>query len=93
MNLPADKLGHLVLGAVIAGVVLSCCFGIAWLGHPITDWQAIVLATCAVVVVGVLKEVFDFTSRRGTPEQADAYATMAGAIPVLAPAILQVLKG
>ena len=68
--LPHDKANHFAYGAALAAVGAM---------HSVLAGAAL----CAAFAIG--KEVYDRVSRRGTPDVLDAVATMAGALPVLAP--------
>jgi hypothetical protein len=69
--LPQDKASHFFYGAIIAFVVLAL-FGPLW-------------AMGAVVIVSVLKEVYDKFSKTGTMSLFDALFTIAGGLVVVLP--------
>jgi hypothetical protein len=82
MNLPQldrDKANHFVYGALIAAV--------GALAHS----PEVGAIACAVFAVG--KEVLDRVRKTGTPELADALATVAGGAAVLLPALAPRLVG
>ena len=71
--IPQDKANHFIYGAVLASAG-------ALYSHEAGA------ALCLVVAVG--KEVYDRVSRKGTPEVADAVATVIGGAVVLLPQAL-----
>lgn len=73
-KLPPDKANHFVYGslAALVGVALAAAAGVS------PGWSALLYAASA----GVLKEVHDRATGRGTPDAWDAVATAAGGLPV-----------
>ena len=74
--LPLDKQLHIYSGGMLAGMLMP--FGFEW-------------ALLGVVVAGVGKEVYDLVSGKGTPEIADAFATIVGGSVVVISTVI--LKG
>ena len=73
--IPYDKALHISYGAALGLIGAMAALIISqpmWLG-------ALTLAT----VVGVGKEVYDYVSKRGTPDFLDAVATIIGALPTV----------
>lgn len=73
-QLPQDKANHAVYGAVLG---LVGAIGAKLLGAP-PALGAVALAGG----IGVAKEAYDRTSKRGTPDTLDAIATAAGGVAV-----------
>jgi hypothetical protein len=67
--IPIDKQNHFIAGL--------CIYTISSLFMP-TMWAMI-----PVVVIGTAKEVYDYISKKGTPELNDLLYTIYGAIPLL----------
>lgn len=65
INIPHDKLLHYVVGTV----VYSLC-------SLFIGMYAIVI----VLVIAIGKEVYDYVSKKGTPEYMDAVATVLGGV-------------
>ena len=61
--IPLDKQLHIFSGGFLAALLMPFGFEVAWL---------------AVAAAGVGKEVWDKVSGKGTPEIADAFATIVG---------------
>lgn len=66
-GLPLDKVQHFLGGALI--VVLAAAVGVP---HD--------LAFLAACLVGLFKELWDWASRRGTPDSNDLVATVLGGL-------------
>lgn len=73
-QLSQDKANHFVYGAVIACLV-DMAFG------P-------VLAGMTVIAIAAGKELFDYLSKKGTPDNWDFFATVLGGVITLLPAKL-----
>jgi hypothetical protein len=67
--MPIDKQYHILTG--------FCIYLIAQLYMP-TLWAII-----PVIAIGTVKEVYDYISKKGTPELNDLLYTIYGAIPLL----------
>jgi hypothetical protein len=66
--MPIDKQYHFIAGMLI--------YIIAQLFLPV------VWALLPVAIIGTLKEVYDYTSGKGTPDVNDLLFTMYGALPI-----------
>ena len=66
MRIPIDKQAHFLAGYAIAITVA--------LVAPV--WFGFLVGT----IVGLLKEIYDYISKCGTPDRWDAVATMLGAL-------------
>ena len=73
--IPHDKALHATYGALLALIGALCALAV---GQPL--WLG---ALALAVLFAVGKEVYDRTSRRGTPDALDAVATVAGALPAV----------
>lgn len=69
-----DKSLHALGGSLMGAIGALVAY---WAGSP--EWLG---AFALAAAVGAGKEVFDLVSRRGTPCWMDAWATVAGALPV-----------
>ena len=67
--IPIDKQNHFIAGTII--------YTIASLFMP-TFW-----AILPVILIGTVKEVYDYISKKGTPEINDLLYSIYGAIPLL----------
>lgn len=68
INIPHDKLLHYVAGTLIYGLC-SLFIGLYAIG--------------IVFIVAVCKEVYDYVSKKGTPEYMDIIATVLGGLVVM----------
>lgn len=78
--IPHDKANHISYGALLAlvGALVSLVINQPmWLGA---------LALCIFFAVG--KEIFDRTSKKGTPDVFDTLSTVAGALPTVVVGLL-----
>lgn len=73
--IPADKANHFTYGAVIGAVatILAITLDLPYL---------FAYSVVGAAVMGVLKEVYDKVSKKGTPSIADAIVTALGGVPV-----------
>jgi hypothetical protein len=69
-TLPADKANHAIYGAALA------CIG---------GFHSVLAGALLCVAFSVGKEIYDFVSKKGTPEPLDAAATLVGGALVLLP--------
>jgi hypothetical protein len=67
--MPIDKQYHFIAGMLIY-IIASAFMPVAW-------------ALIPVAVIGTLKEVWDYVSKKGTPDINDLLFTIYGAIPIL----------
>ena len=67
--IPTDKINHFIAGTII---YLFSQF-------IFTMWVALI----PVILIGTVKEVYDYISKKGTPEINDLLYTIYGAIPLL----------
>lgn len=65
-KLPTDKKLHYAAGLCIAGVL--------------NNFLPVVVATLVAIAAGIIKEVYDLVTKKGTPEKADFLWTSAGAV-------------
>ena len=65
-QIPADKANHFIYGLVL----------FAALAFPINP----IFALASVILVGVLKEIYDKVTGTGTPDMLDAVATSLGGL-------------
>jgi hypothetical protein len=68
--IPTDKINHFIAGTII---YLFSQF-------IFTMWVALI----PVIVIGTAKEVYDYISKRGTPDINDLLFTIYGAMPIFA---------
>ena len=61
--IPVDKQLHIYSGGMLAGLLIPFSVQTAFFG---------------VLFAGIGKELYDLVSKKGTPEIADAFATMVG---------------
>ena len=73
--IPVDKANHIIAGYLIY-------FIFSFFLSPL-------LAVIPVMVIGAIKEVYDMSSGKGTPDVYDFLATLIGCIPML---ILNLIK-
>jgi hypothetical protein len=67
--IPVDKANHF-----IAGTLIYCVASL---------FLTPIVALAPVVVIGAAKEVYDKSSKKGTPDLVDFIFTVLGALPVL----------
>lgn len=65
-KLPFDKKLHYASGLCIAGVL--------------NNFLPVIVSVLIAITAGIIKEVYDLVSKKGTPEKADFLWTSAGAI-------------
>lgn len=78
MNLPQlsqDKANHFIYGSIAAWA--GACVA-AMLGYPPPEGMV-----GGAFVAGVLKECYDYWTRRGTVDALDLVATTAGCLPLM----------
>lgn len=68
--MPIDKQYHFIAGMLIY-LIASAFMPVVW-------------ALLPVVIIGTLKEVYDYLSKKGTPDVNDLLFTMYGALPIFA---------
>lgn len=67
--IPIDKQYHFIAGLLIY----------LWSQFIFTTWYALI----PVVAIGTAKEVYDYVSKKGTPDINDLLYTIYGAIPII----------
>lgn len=68
--MPIDKQYHFIAGMLIYLIAQS--------------FMTVFWALLPVVIIGTLKEVWDYLSKKGTPDVNDLLFTMYGALPIFA---------
>lgn len=68
--MPIDKQYHFIAGMLIYIIAQS--------------FMPVVWALLPVAIIGTLKEVWDYLSKKGTPDVNDLLFTMYGALPIFA---------
>jgi hypothetical protein len=72
--IPKDKIKHLVFGS---GITTVCAFAIIFIWSPVLHPEVTLISGVIGSLAGIGKElVWDKWLKKGTPEFADAYATI-----------------
>ncbi len=81
-QLAQDKANHHIYGEV--GAVIGAAILLPIVRHFGYELDRRAAAAIGATVIGVIKEVVDIVTGKGTPSFADFVATASGALPVIA---------